>query len=87
MVVVLGQCACVNARKEVPQLLSCGLPTPDWEATLEEARRHFPAGCDVGWGVWVKGDHAKESEETENVAHVAKTIKLLVETTNLKVWK
>lgn len=50
---VVGQYACVPANLSVPQLESVGLPTPDWVNTTEEARSHFPGGCDVRRGVWV----------------------------------
>ncbi len=50
---VVGQYACVPASQSVPQLESVGLPTPDWVATVEEARSHFPGGCDVRRCLWV----------------------------------
>ena len=80
----MGQCTC----KEGAQVLSRDQPTPDWKVTVEEAERHFPAGCDVGGGVWMRVDNVEGKDEKEStIAHVTERIKDLKETSNLLVNK
>lgn len=51
--VVVGHCACVEAKSTLKKLETLSLPTPSWSDTVEVARALFPGGCEVGKGLWV----------------------------------
>ena len=78
--VVIGLCAAVEKSRPLPRLKACGLVSPDWRASRDFVLGHYPAGTRMA-GVWLR----KEEEEEEDKDGMETLIKLLVETTDLKV--
>lgn len=81
---IVGQCACYAASKEITELSSLDLPTPDWETTVASVGHHFPAGFESCSGVWFRVDSG-ESEGEINKAYLTKVLNALMNATNLKV--
>lgn len=77
VVVVVGVLVAVESRP-VAALQSHGLPSPNWEASAELVRRHYPAGTRAA-GVWLKREGPGDQEQIQLL------LKSLVENTNLKV--
>lgn len=54
LVVVVGACGVVESERELSsELRMCGLPSPDWEATVGAVLNHYPAGTSVA-GIWLR---------------------------------
>ena len=73
-VVVVGSCAAAENDKVDSELKSHGLPTPNWDVSVESVLQHYPAGTSVG-GIWVK----VQDQEPEPI------LQLLVKKTKLMV--
>lgn len=76
--VVVGVLAAVERARPVAALQSHGLPSPNWEASAELVRRHYPAGTRAA-GVWLKREGPGDEEQIKLL------LKSLAENTNLKV--
>ena len=76
--VVVGICNCIEREGVVTSELGAyGLPSPDWEASMESVLRHYPAGlCATGIWIRVEGCGTEVVEPQVNA---------LIKNTNVKV--